>query len=377
MNKPWRPRRRTAPAGRAMVLLLLFGSALGAEAQQSAGPPAGSSIPIPTQPTAPVQTGTQPPSRPAPASIHGTVVGSEGAVYEGVHITLAETSAVGAALPARTEATDSDGEFTFTGVPAGSFTLTVASEGFVTKTITGELAAGQSYDAHEIVLAVAEATTDVKVSARSSTMELARQQLHFEEQQRVLGVIPNFYVTYDHDAAPLNTKQKYELAWKSNIDPFTWVITGAFAGIEQADDTFPGYGQGAQGYAKRYGANFADNFIATEIGGAILPSLFRQDPRYFYKGTGTVRTRVLYALANAVMCKGDNGRWQFNYSGILGSMAAGGISNLYYPASDRDGASLTFENAAIGIAGSAVSNLFQEFVVKKLTPAARKNPAAP
>ncbi len=104
------------------------------------------------------------------------------------------------------------------------------------------------------------------------------------------------------------------------------------------------------------------------IGGAILPSLFKQDPRYFYKGTGTIRSRAMYAIANAVICKGDNGRWQPNYSGILGGLAAGGISNLYYPASDRSGVELTFENALIGTAEGAVQNLFQEFVVRRLTP---------
>jgi hypothetical protein len=104
------------------------------------------------------------------------------------------------------------------------------------------------------------------------------------------------------------------------------------------------------------------------LGSALLPSVFKQDPRYFYKGAGTVRSRVLYAIANAVICKGDNGRWQANYSGILGNLAAGGISNLYYPAANRDGVGLTFENAGLGAAAGAVQNLFQEFVVKRLTP---------
>ena len=122
-------------------------------------------------------------------------------------------------------------------------------------------------------------------------------------------------------------------------------MTGAVAGIEQANHTFAGYGQGAQGYGKRFGANYADGFVGNMIGGAILPSLFKQDPRYFYKGTGPVRSRALYAIATAVICKGDNGHWQLNYSGILGGLAAGGISNLYYPASDRSGVEVTFENS--------------------------------
>jgi hypothetical protein len=184
----------------------------------------------------------------------------------------------------------------------------------------------------------------------------------------VLGVIPNFYVEYAPNAAPLNSRQKFSLAWRSSIDPFTFLASAAFAGVEQADNSFSGYGQGAQGYAKRFGANYADGFTSNMIGGAILPSLLKQDPRYFYKGTGTIRSRAFYAIAMTVVSKGDNGNWQPNYSGIIGGLAAGGISNLYYPASNRDGATLTFENALIGLAGGAVQNLLQEFVIRKLTP---------
>jgi hypothetical protein len=225
---------------------------------------------------------------------------------------------------------------------------------------------GESYEASTIVLPFATATTEVNVTA--SQEEIAEEQMKDEEKQRIFGVIPNFYVVYAPNAAPLTSRQKFHLAWRSSIDPITFLISGGVAGFEQATNGFSGYGQGAQGYAKRYGANFADNFIGTMIGGAILPSLLKQDPRYFYKGTGTTRSRILYAIANSVICKGDNGRWQANYSGILGSLAAGGISNIYYPASNREGASLTFEEALLGIAGGAAQNLFQEFLVRKLTP---------
>ena len=136
--------------------------------------------------------------------------------------------------------------------------------------------------------------------------------------------------------------------------------------MQQAQNNFKEYGQGAQGYGKRYGASYADFVSGTFIGGAILPSLLKQDPRYFYRGTGATRSRILYALANSVICKGDNGHWQPNYSGIGGSLAAGGVSNLYYPASDR-GAALIFENTLIGIGESAATNLLQEFLIRKLT----------
>jgi hypothetical protein len=121
----------------------------------------------------------------------------------------------------------------------------------------------------------------------------------------------------------------------------------------------------------------ANSCLTTVFENESLPSMLHideQEPRYFYKGTGSTRSRILYALANAIICKGDNGHWQFDYSGILGALAAGGISNLYYPASSLNGAGLTFENTLIGIGGSGVANLFQEFLIRKLTPHAQNKP---
>jgi hypothetical protein len=272
----------------------------------------------------------------------------------------------GTSAAVRTTISDSNGRFHFDGVAPGAFRLTFFSDGFATQTVSGALHAGESYEAKAIVLVFHSTASEVRVTA--SQVEIAQEQVKEEETQRVLGVVPNFFVSYVPDAAALTPKQKYSLAWKTSIDPMTLLSVGAFAGIEQATNSFSGYGQGAQGYAKRYGAGFGDSLIGTMLGGAVLPSLLKQDPRYFYKGTGTTRSRLLYAIASAVMCRGDNGRRQVNYSGLLGGMAAGGISNLYYPASDRSGVGLTFENLAIGTAGSAVQNIFQEFVVRKLTP---------
>jgi hypothetical protein len=206
-------------------------------------------------------------------------------------------------------------------------------------------------------------------------VEVAEAQLNVEEHQRVLAVIPNFYVSYIPNAAPLTSGQKFRLAMRTVVDPFTFVMVAGTGGIEQAQNHFIGYGQGAEGYAKRFGAGYADTVSGTFIGGAILPSLLKQDPRYFYKGVGSVQYRFLYAIANSVICKGDNKRWQPNYSNVLGSLAAGGISNIYYPAQDRNGATLTFINAAIGIASSAASNVLQEFLIKKLTPHTVRNTA--
>jgi Carboxypeptidase regulatory-like domain len=302
-------------------------------------------------------------SDPATASIHGEVESADGTVYEGARVELSRPGDPSVA----TQQTDSGGAFNFANLPAGSFEITVSSVGFVAQEIRGELFTGEAYDAHTIVLPMAGAANSVQVSAESLT-EIAQVQLNLEEQQRVLGFFPNYYVSYDHNALPLTKRQKYQLAWRSSIDPVTFVLTGAVAGIEQATNTLKGYGQGAQGYGERFGSIYADGLTSTMLGGAVLPSLFKQDPRYFYKGTGTVRSRVLYAIAAAVICKGDNGHWQFDYSGILGGLASGGISNLYYPASDRSGVEVTFENSLIGTGESAVQNLVQEFFIRSLTP---------
>src|SRR5208337_5439456 len=186
------------------------------------------------------------------------------------------------------------------------------------------------------------------------------------------------YVSYLPNAVPLNSKQKFKLALRTVVDPFTLVFVGGAAGVEQAQNHFAEYGQGAQGYGKRFGAGYADMVAGTFIGAAILPSLLKQDPRYFYKGSGSKPSRFVYAIGNSVICKGDNGRWQANYSNILGSFAAGGISNLYYPARDREGAGLTFETGLIGIGTTAAANILQEFVVRKFTPKVPKHdPATP
>ncbi|MGD0739361.1 MAG: carboxypeptidase-like regulatory domain-containing protein [Terracidiphilus sp.] len=308
----------------------------------------------------------------AMAGLHGVVASTEGAVYEGARVVL-ETNGGGPG-PAATAQTDSNGAFSFANLPPGAFKLTVSAQGFQSKSISGVLHVGEDFDAHTIALPVAVATNEVRVSA-DSQIEIAQEQLNFEEKQRVLGVFPNFYVSYEPHPEPLTARQKYQLAWRTAIDPVTWLMTGAIAAGEQASNTFAGYGQGAQGYGKRFGANYADAFSDTMIGGAILPSLFKQDPRYFYKGTGSISSRAMYAIANSVICRGDNGRWQPNYSGILGGIAAGGISDLYYPSSSRSGVEVTFTNALIGTAEGAVQNLFQEFLVRRLTPRLPKFPS--
>jgi Carboxypeptidase regulatory-like domain len=299
-----------------------------------------------------------------PGSIRGAVVDQTGTAVVGARVGLAR----GDEPPNLEVLSDDDGQFSFSEIDPGPFYLTIGSTGFATQTFSGILHSGEIYSVPRTTLAIATAVTEVRVVP--SRTEIAEDEIKVEEKQRVLGVVPNFYVTYIPNAVPLSPKQKFELAWKTMVDPVNFGLTAAIAGIQQARDDFSAYGQGAQGYGKRFGAAYADSVAGTLIGSAILPSLLKQDPRYFYKGTGSKRSRVFYAIANAVICKGDNGHWQANYSGILGSLAAGGISNLYYPANNRDGLELTFENALIGIGASAATNLLQEFVIRRLTPSA-------
>jgi hypothetical protein len=302
----------------------------------------------------------------APATVRGVVMNREQSVYQGAHVELSTP----AESSPRSTTTDPDGRFEFSGVPPGEFTLTVSAHGFAPAKVSGTLSPGRSYEAAPIVLSFAETSGEVEVTA--SRQDIATAEIKVEEKQRVLGVIPNFYVVYEPNPVPLSPRQKFSLAWRESIDPVTFLSAGFFAGIEQAQNTFAGYGQGAGGFAKRYGADYADGFSGDMLGGALFPSLLHQDPRYYYKGKGSIASRALYAMSMAFICKGDNGHWQFDYSAVAGDLAAGGISNLYYPSSDRNSFSVILSSTAIGIGEGAIGNLFQEFLVRKLTPAARK-----
>jgi hypothetical protein len=297
-------------------------------------------------------------------SISGTILDRTGAVSVGAKVRLTRKHP----FLSQEVASGNNGQYSFSHVPPGSFQITVTAPGFATQVFSANLRPGQVFLVPPIVLAVAVATTATEVRVELPTVEVAEAQIKEQEKQRVLGFVPNFYVSYIHNAAPLTPKQKFQLAWKTAVDPITFLGTGIYAGLEQAADRYPEYGQGAQGYAKRFGAGYADALSGIFIGNAILPSLLKQDPRYFYKGTGTTRSRMLYAIASPVICKGDNKRWQPNYSYILGSIASGAISTLYVPTDDRNRASLIFENALIRIGEGSLGGVLQEFVLPHLTP---------
>ena len=293
-------------------------------------------------------------------TVTGTITDKDDKPISGAKLTLTQSTP----LFREEAASDDEGRFTFAKVTPGSFQITVSASPFADQTVSGIVAAGQMYIVPPVILVLATVNTTITVEP---TAVVAEREIKVEEKQRVLGVFPNFYVSYVANAAPLNPKQKSELAWKDAIDPVTFVLIGAIAGMQQATNQFPGYGQGAAGYGDRYGASYADFASGAIFGSVIFPAIFRQDPRYFYKSTGSKKSRILYAIANAVICKGDNGHWQPNYSSVLGNLASGGLANAYYPPQNRNGVALTFEVAAVGVAATAGDNLLQQFLIPKLS----------
>ncbi len=296
----------------------------------------------------------------AASSLTGQVLTPDGSTIAGAQISLRSS----AGSMHRQVVSDQVGVFRVPDVPPGTYTLTVALPGFTTSTQEVTLVSGHSLDLAPIRLLLA--TVSINVDALTPE-QAALEQLHTEEHQRLVGVLPNFFVSYNWTAPPLTAGQKFRLSTHNVLDPGNLALVGVAAGIQQAANAFPGYGQGAAGFGQRYGADLGNLVVGTYMGGAVLPSLFHQDPRYFYKGTGTKRSRFLYAISRAVVTRGDNGRNQPNFAGVLGDLSAGAISNLYYPASDRQGATLFLENSILAIAGDAMNDFVQEFVFNHVT----------
>jgi len=298
------------------------------------------------------------------ASISGTIADDTGMAISAARVALSHDALAADPVVSSGES----GEFLFANVPAGPFRLTVSAAGFVDRVVSGRVAPGEVAQVPPIRMMLAAGVESVEVRATTTGFaELAERQIREQEQQRILGVWPNFYVAYNPDAVPLNAAQKFELSWKWHLDPIQLGLVAIVAGVQQRSNDFPSFGGGAEGYAKRYGAAYATIATRSAISEVLLPSVFKQDPRYFYRGTGSPASRAAYALSRTVITKGDNGRWQPNYSGILGELGAGALSNLYYPREDRNGVQLTLQNTAVGLGSAAMGRLAQEFLLKKLT----------
>ena len=300
------------------------------------------------------------------ATLSGTVMDANGAEVEDARVDLKRADGE----QVRSAQSSSDGEFSFTVLPPGSYILVVSGPGWGTYTSPEiQLRDGDFQTIPNVVLPLT-ASAVVRVSADRE--ELSEQQVQIAEHQRVLGVIPNFYSSYDWNAPPMQAKQKIQLTLRSLIDPMEFASVAGMAAVEQKMNTFSSYGTGAEGYGKRLGAAYVTDFSAEFLAYAAFPALFHQDPRYFYKGTGSFGSRAFYALSSSVVTRGDNGRRQPNYSYILGSFAAGALSNLYYPSADR-GVKLTMLNGLADIGAHAGSNLVREFVLKRFTHRAQED----
>jgi hypothetical protein len=272
---------------------------------------------------------------------------------------------LGPAVDHLTAVTKDDGSFAFHDVTPGiDYQITVSAEGYGEWSSSVKVEPGQDATLADIKLRIL--TLQRTVTVTYSSHEVAAQQLKAEEHQRVLGFIPNIYVTYDPHPEPLTTRMKFELAYKDLTHPVFFARTAAWAGVQQARDNPSEWRQGATGYGKRLGAGFADATTGSLITNAILPSLLHQDPRYFYQGTGTKWSRARHAMLAPFVCKGDNGLMQPNYSELGGSLIGYSISTAYYPSSSRT-AGHVFENFGIDIGLHVASSLLQEFVLDKFT----------
>ncbi len=185
---------------------------------------------------------------------------------------------------------------------------------------------------------------------------------------RLFDLLPNFLTLEDaSNVPPMTAGEKFKAVTRGAFDYGQFIWYGALAGVSQLENSEPGFHQGAEGYAKRYAAYFADGTIENYMVGAIFPSLFRQDPRFYQSSHGSYLRRLGYAASRIVITRGDSGAAQFNFSEILGSAVASGISTYsYHPQSDR-----TLANAA-SVWGSQVGYDTLAIVFKEFWPDIRR-----
>jgi len=298
---------------------------------------------------------------PRTATIMGTVTDVDGDVIPNATVILREVEG----SDSRTILTTEKGMFEFHDVtPAIPYQLSISAKDYEDRMSAPIIL---NPDQFKIVTGIQLRipTYRITVDVHYDPVKVATEQFKAEEKQRVFGIIPNFYVSYENDPAPLTAKMKFKLALKVSTDPVTAAGVFVVASAKQAGDT-PNFGQGWGAYGKRLGVTATDGFSDIMIGGAILPSLLHQDPRYFYQGTGTAGSRVRHAMFSPFVARGDNGKWQPNYSSLGGDLAASALSNLYYPRSNR-GAGLVFGNFAIGTAERIGASLAQEFLLGRFT----------
>ena len=309
--------------------------------------------------------GQAPPAPTAqPAHIVGTVTDTNGGLVPDAVVTV---EAGHDSL--RTAVADDNGFFEIDNVvPRTGYQVVVKAQGFADWTSSAlSLSPGQFDILKDVKLALLGDVASVTVVATRE--ELAAEDIRIAEHQRVLGFIPNFYVSYDKNPVPLTAELKFKLALKVSIDPVTFAGTAFIAAIDQASH-YPNYAEGMTGYGQRFGSTYLNGLTDIMVGGAILPSILHQDPRYFYQGAGSRRSRLIHALSSPIICRGDNARWQPNYSSIGGFLVSGTIANAYYPEANR-GAGLLARVFVIDFSADIANGVLQEFVLRKLTPSVK------
>ncbi len=304
------------------------------------------------------QNSGQPTPDPQPGNISGTVTDVNDDAVVGATVVLQGP----VTSDGRTVVTNDNGFFEVRDVTPGiSYDMTISASGFANWTSVFMLGPGQYKILDVSKLRIEEVQTTVTVSPETGE-EIAIQQVKIEEKQRGVGIVPNFFAIYVPNPEPLTAKLKFSLAFRFARDPFSVARVAILAGVGQAANT-SNYVHGAKGFGERFGANYASSFTDIMVGGAVLPSLLHQDPRYFYKGTGTKKSRAVHAISNLFITKGDNGHSQPNYSLVGGDLASAAISSFFYPKSSR-GSGLFFQNFAIDTAAHMAFRLLQEFVFR-------------
>ncbi len=294
----------------------------------------------------------------ASATLSGVVKDVGGTPVGGANVEL-----MGPMGDKRAAVTDEDGEYEFEGLTVGRYVVSVKAQGLADGRAEVTLSSTRGVEVPEFALKLQTVSSEVEAVSQK---EMAEIQLKEEEKQRVFGIIPNFYVAYDPNTVPLTVTQKFELADRTVIDPITIASAAFGAGINQALKTPVEWGQNWAGYGQRFGAVYAGTVVGVELSGAVFPAVFHQDPRYFYKGTGTTGERVHWALKQSIEQKGDNGKWQLGYSNMLGDVTASAVTVALYPHKNTDWGGTLAEDFALNIAGVAFGNLMEEFVVPKL-----------
>ena len=266
----------------ASLLLFLASASLPAQQQTAELGPSRSSLLETPLPKTPAEEGL--------ASVVGTVLDLSGGTVSGADVNLMHSDGT----QSHTMLSNANGEFGFLKILPGSYLVAVNAKGFAPFTSVKFLVTDQQvYELPDISLSVA--TASIEVMVRPIDL-IAAEQIRAAEKQRLMGVIPNFYTSYIYDAAPLTSKQKFSLAARGTFDPVSMIGVAFGAGLEQANNSYPGYGQGAAGYSKRFAAKFVDGRTSDFLTHAVFPSLFHQDPRYYYQGSGSFKSRFIHAV---------------------------------------------------------------------------------